>query len=842
MAMKYQHRVLSHLAHPTYEPKAVGPLAVELGFGEEMQAFKDALFALRDENKVAIDDDGIVTLPHLPDEGEMTGTFRGTQKGFGFVESNIKNADGDVFIPEEFTGGALSGDTVKIAFFRDKRREKRMGGFQKSFNGEVLEVLTRRRANFTGEIAKQGDTWLAYPDGKELTDPVVVRDAESKNVKPGDKVVLEIVAYPERGGPGALPEGVITKVLGEAGRPDVETAAVIAAYSLPESDFPEECVEQARRASRQFEMEIEAWKAKGADAFLEWDPTGRADITDTFIATIDPPDAKDYDDAISIRRLNEGETGYRGWELGVHIADVAHFIPAGSALDEEAYERGTSCYLPRLVIPMLPEVLSNGICSLQEGVPRFAKTAIMRYDERGRVRATGVQQSLIKSAKRMTYLEAQALIDGDQVEARKHAKTDTPYTEQLLQTLYEMNRLARTIQSRRKEQGMISLELPDVELIFDENGHVVDAEQEDDAYTHTLIEMFMVEANEAIARLFEKLKVPLIRRIHPEPLPGNVEHLQRAATVAGFKIPQSPGREEMQGLLDATRGTPAARAVHMAVLRTLTKAEYSPAQIGHFALASEAYAHFTSPIRRYPDLTVHRALSEYLRLTKNGVEVPNDDDAQEAIGKHLKDKKGCPDEQALAQIGRHCTTKEQNAEGAERELRQFLVLQLMAEKHIGDEFDAVVTGVNPRGVFVQLDKYLCDGLLQKEDLPGDITRDARPPRWQVDRKTGALVDANSGRSFNMGDRVRVVISAVDLQRRQMELTLADPEGRAAGKVKATGGLKLGGDPGAGGIAESGGGAGFRKMPGAQRRSAKSKRRDKGKSDFRDDRKGKGKRQ
>ncbi|MEM7755873.1 MAG: VacB/RNase II family 3'-5' exoribonuclease [Planctomycetota bacterium] len=839
MALKYKHRVLQHVSHPTYEPKAVGPLAVELGFGDHLQEFKDAVFALRDEHKIGIDDDGVVTLPSLPDEGEMTGVFRGTAKGFGFVESEVKTRDGDIFIPEQFTNGALSGDLVHISFVRDRRREKRMGTLGKSFSGEVIDVVQRKRTHFTGEIGKQGDTWLAWPDGKELTDPVVVRDAASKNVKPGLKVVLEIVAYPERGGPGALAEGVITKVLGEAGEPDVETAAVIAAYSLPENDFEDDCVQQAREASAQFDREIAAWREKGADAFLEWDPIGRADITDQFIATIDPPDAKDYDDAISIRRISKDEAGFDGWELGVHIADVAHFIPPGSTLDEEGYERGNSVYLPRLVIPMLPEVLSNGICSLQEGVPRFAKTAIMRYDQTGRVRQSGVQQSLIKSRKRMTYLEAQALIDGDEVEARKHAKTDTEYTDELRTTVREMNALARTIQARRKTQGMISLELPDVELVFDEDGNVIDAEQEDDAYTHTLIEMFMVEANEAVARLFEKLNVPLLRRIHPDPVPGDVEHLQKAATISGFKIPAKPSREEMQGLLDATRGTDASRAVHMAVLRTLTKAEYSPAHIGHFALASEAYAHFTSPIRRYPDLTVHRALAEYLLITKNGTEVPREDEDVEKLGKQLKGKKNCPDEATLQQIGRHCTSTEQNATGAERELRQLLVLQLLAEKHIGDTFDAIVTGINPRGVFVQLDKYLCDGMINKDELPGDVTRDAKPPRWQIDKRTGALVDANSGRSYNIGDRLKVVIGAVDLQRRQMDLQVADAEGRAAGKVKGNLGLKLG-DEGAGGIG-GGGGAGF-KMPGGKRRSAKSKRRDKGKKDYRGDRKDKGKRQ
>lgn len=843
MALRFTHRVLQHLNHPTYQPKALGPLAVELGFNTEMQAFKDAVFALRDEGKLGIDEDGIVTLPHMPNEGELTGTFRGSAKGFGFVIPDRKSADGDVFIPEHQTNGALSGDTVRIYFERDQRREKRLGTLQKQFAGEVLEVIERKRANFTGEIGKQGDTWLAYPDGKELTDPVRIRDASSKNVKPGDKVVLEIIEYGEG---GAMAEAVITKVLGEAGMPDVETQAVIAAYSLPDSEFEEDCVNQAREASREFDRQIDDWEKRGPEALNEAHRNGdgarRLDITDKFVATIDPPDAKDYDDAISITRLNKSETGYDGWEVGVHIADVAHFIPSGSPLDEEAFERGNSCYLPRLVIPMLPEILSNGICSLQEGVPRFAKTAWMRYDTQGKIRGEGVQQTLIKSNKRTTYLEAQALIDGDLEEAKKHAKTEPNYSEELIAVMREMNACARAIEGRRHRAGMISLDLPDVNLIFDEDGKVVDAEQEDDAYTHKLIEMFMVEANEVVARLFAKMDVPLIRRIHPDPVPGNVEHLQKAANVAGYKIPKAPTREEMQGLLDATRGKPAAKAVHMAVLRTLSKAEYSPAQIGHFALASGAYAHFTSPIRRYADLTVHRAIAEYLRLTDNGDSRPQSDNEWAALGKKLQNTRDCPSEETLVDIGHAITQTEQNAESAERELRQFLVLQLLAEKHIGDTMPGVVTGVTPKGVFIQIDKYLADGLIKKEDLPGDVTRDNKRPRWVMDPRTGGLVDANSGRSYKMGDMFDVVIVAVDLQRRQLELAVADPEGRAAGKVKAGGGLKLTLGDDAGGLGASEG-AGFKqKLPGGKRRSMKSKRRDKGKADHRGDRKDKGKRQ
>lgn len=811
MTLRYEARLKRHLAHESYTPQTIEELAAELRI-EDAAEFERAVKELARDGVVVINASGRVSLPSLSSSGgEITGVFRGNPKGFGFIHSDEKYREGDIFIPPDATGGALSGDRVRVAVSRERRR-----GDEHGFVGEVIEILKRKRAAFTGEIFRQGQQWLVQPDGRELTKPIIVRDAASKNVRPGDKVVVEIVEYPDG---DMLAEGVISRVLGEAGLPDVETQAVIAAYALPDLEFPEACMDQAREAAARFDEEIAAFQRDGERTLK-----GRLDLTNDFILTIDPPDAKDYDDAISIRRTEDG------WELGIHIADVAHFIPAGSPLDVEASDRGNSVYLPRLVIPMLPELLSNGICSLQEGVHRYCKSAFMAYDRQGNVKREGVGSTLIRSAKRLTYLEAQALIDGDETEARKHARTEPNYTPQLLEALKEMDALARAIQGRRHRQGMISLELPDVVLIYDENGRVIDAEREDNAYTHTLIEMFMVEANEVLARLFEGLRVPLLRRIHPEPTPGNTEDLRKTATVAGFKIPKNPTRKELQGLLDATRGTSAARAVHMAVLRTLTKAEYSPALIGHFALASGAYAHFTSPIRRYPDLTVHRALAEYLRHTNNGRNRPQGDDEKIELGKRMMSSPNCPHVQDLVEIGRHCTQKEQNAEDAEQQLRSFLVMQLLAD-HVGESYAGVVTGVSARGVFVQLDKYLADGMIKTSDLPGDVTRSNAMPNWRIDQKTGALVDVNSGRSFNMGDSVTVTIAAVDLAQRRMDLLITDAASRAGGKAK-TPTLRLG--QGGGGLGKADGG-GFDKggMTGSQRRSHKSKSRDKGKNHRRD---------
>lgn len=810
MSLKYEGRLLDHLAHERYVAADVDRLAEDLGIpDEEHEAFAAAVDDLVKRAVLVRDARGQLRLPEMPDE--ITGRFKKNPRGFGFVVPSRPYREGDLFIPPDAVGDALTGDTVRVEVLRGFRRGER------DTTGQIIEVLERKRTNFTGELTKRGGLWLVLPDGREMTNPIVVKDPAVKNATQGDKVSVEITRYATE--PNELAEGVIVKVLGEAGLPDVETQATIAAYNLP-GEFPRECVEQARAATLAFEEEVVRSAKQGYDRHT------RTDLTAEFICTIDPPDAKDYDDAISIRRTEFG------WELGVHIADVAHFIPPGSALDEEARERGNSCYLPRLVIPMLPEVLSNGICSLAEGVVRYCKSAFMTYDERGKIRTEHVGATAIKSAKRLTYLEAQALIDGDLREARKHAKTEPKYTDELIKALREMDKLARVIRDRRRKAGMIHLELPEVNLIFDDAGHVVDAEPEDNAFTHTIIEMFMVEANEVLARLFEGLDVPLLRRVHPDPTPGDVQDLRMAAKVAGFTIPKAPTRQELQSLLDATAGTPVARAVHTAVLRTLTKAEYSPALIGHFALASTAYAHFTSPIRRYPDLTVHRALARYLAHTDNGHARPKTEKERRTLGRRLLDEgrqKGVLDFDELIEIGRHCSDTEKNAESAEYSLRQFLVLQLL-EKHVGESFPGIVTGVTNAGVFVQLEKYLADGMIKTADLPTGNSSGGGGARWTIDQRSGALVHPPTGRSYSIGDKVQATIASIDLALRKMDLVITDAKSREAGKPRTlqpagrTKGERDEYD------AERGG-----RRTGADKRAARSKQRDKAKTEHRPER-------
>ncbi len=817
MPLRFKKRILSHIAHARYSPQSIEAMARDLRVEEEdVDAFRQAVEELASEGRILLNDQGHVLLP--PPGEEVVGVFRRNPRGFGFIRPRDPTAHGDFFVAPDDTQGAMTGDLVRARIRREPNRFVK--GERSPYSAVVVEVLERGRTSFTGELRKVGGRWLVFPDGDRLTDPVEVRDVGAKNATEGDKVLIELLRLPEA---GALGEGVIVRVLGQAGEPDVETAAVIASYDLKEA-FDEALLAQARDASLAFEEQL---------ARLEREPfeqvfPDREDLRSEFIVTIDPPDARDYDDAISISR--EGD----GWRLGVHIADVSHFVEQDSPLDLEARDRCNSTYLPRRVLPMLPELLSNGVCSLQEGVCRLTRSVFLRYDGRGEVTGKGFAGCLIRSAKRLTYLEAQALIDGDEEEAKKHAKTEPVYSEQLKRALREMDALAKRIRQRRRRAGMIHLNLPEVELLFDEAGRVVDAQPEDDAFTHTIIEMFMVEANEAAARLFEELGVPIIRRVHPEPPPGALEELAQFIRTLGLRLPKHPDRFDLQALLDSVEGTPRERAVHFAVLRALSPAEYLPAHMGHFALASEAYAHFTSPIRRYADLTVHRAIAAYLSLTRNGQEPPRKPNQKKALGRELARLPACPAEETLLEIAHKCTRREENSEEAERELRNLLVLELM-EQHIGDVFDGVVTGAANAGVFVQLNKYLVEGLIRLADLP-EVEKGVAP-RWKFDRSRGAVIEQKTGRSYKLGDTVRVVVSAVDLARRQMELLIPTEEAlKRAGVGKA---LKLGGT--GGGLAKAEG-AGFGAVrTGAQRRSRKSKARDRAKQDHRKERKAKGKR-
>ena len=681
-------------------------VAKALGVSSEDYAqFKRAFEELRRTGHVVMGERNLVGLPAM--SGRVIGTFRANARGFGFITPLEPNAHGDLFVPPDATAEAMTGDIVAARV----RRKGKSGG-QMQYRGEVVEILERAKNRFVGTLRKQKDSWIVQPDGSGFVEPITVDDVGAKGARHNDKVVVEILSYPTE---QYLARGVIVEVLGKSGQYESEIQSIIRQYHLP-SEFNQECSDEAHEAAGSFEPE---------------DIEDREDITGKVIVTIDPPDAKDFDDAISIEKDDKGN-----WVLGVHIADVSYFVKADSSLDVEAKERGNSVYLPGRVIPMLPEVLSNGVCSLQPGQKRFVKSAYLTYDGRGNILSRRFANSVMKSTERLTYQQADRILKG-------HKKDIKPEAVELVK---EMERLSRAIEKRRVEHGMLHLDLPETELIMDESGRVVDAEPADDSYPHTIIEMFMVEANDAVAGLLDSVNIGFMRRIHPEPDGISMKNLAMLVRAFGYNLPRNPDRRAIQDLLAAVKGTDSSFGVNLAVLRSFEKAEYAPLNVGHYALASTHYCHFTSPIRRYADLLVHRFLEFYLQ---NRMDLAKNSSV----------------EMDLTEIGKHISFTEQRAEDAERELKAVLILQMLSAR-INEELDCVVTGLTGFGVFVQSRKFGIEGLIRMDELG--------PDEWQYNQRGGCIEGRRTGRSIRMGQAMRVRIVSVNVPARQLNVSPVEP--------------------------------------------------------------------
>ena len=712
MAEIFKRSIIKLLRHADYKPMKLAQLSRALGVSSEDYAqFKLAFEKLRRAGHVVLGAGNLVCLPAL--SGQITGTFKANPKGFGFVTPLELSSHGDLFIPPPHTAGAMTGDIVAVKVVKKGKRAGQM-----RISGKVVEILQRAHNKFVGTLLKAAQGWMVQPDGTGFTEPISVDDVTAKNARGNDKVVVEILTYPtER----FLGRGVIVEVLGKAGRYESEINSIIRQYHLPEK-FDEDCFEQVRSA---------------ASSFNPAQPGKRDDISKKVIITIDPPDAKDFDDAISMEKDSSGNR-----VLGVHIADVSSFVLPDTPLDVEAKVRGNSVYLPGKTIPMLPEILSNGICSLQPGQKRFVKSVYLTYDSQGNVLSRSFANSIIRSTERLTYQDANKILKG-RTSGVKPA---------VVKLLKNMETLSRLIESRRRKDGMLHLDLPETELVMDKAGRVVDAVPADDSYPHTIIEMFMVEANEAAAWLLDGRNEPFMRRIHPEPDSLTIKNLAKLVRAFGFNMSRSPDRGEIQDLLAAVKGADCSFAVNLVVLRSFEKAQYSPLQIGHYALASGCYCHFTSPIRRYADLLVHRMLESYLQ----------------------KKRRQGPKQQDLTEIGKHISFTEQRAEDAERELQAVLILQML-KSHIGDELDCVVTGLASFGVFVQSTKFGIDGLISMADLGSD--------EFKYNQKSQCIVGLSSGSTVRLGQAIKVRIVSVNIGARQLNLCPVKSLKTAAKKKK-----------------------------------------------------------
>jgi ribonuclease R len=718
--MTTREKILAQMESHHYHPMKLRRLARFFDVAEEDYAeFRALVKRMISDGDIGVSIQGRLQLPPpeekpraRPHGRTVLGRFSQSQRGFGFVEPEAKDgptAGEDVFIPPEENLGAVTNDRVVAEV---------AGKSPRGYYGRIVEIRERGQTHFVGTyyVAEAGP--LVRPDGGILQQDFAVPDASSAGAKPKDKVVFEVVKYGLRGEPG---EAVITEVLGERGAPGVDTLVVIRQFELADK-FPPEVLAGARAAAERMN-----------DASLE----GRRDLTRETVITIDPFDARDFDDAISLTEHDDGTV-----TLGVHIADVSHFVPEGSALDAEARERGTSVYLPTKVLPMLPEVLSNGVCSLQEGRTRLTKSALMRLDAEGEPVEVELANSFIKSAKRLTYEEASAALED---------KTGG-LPPKVAELLGKMNRLAKKLLARRRRQGYLELDLPEVDLEFDDNGRVVAVHPEDTSFSHRIIEMFMVEANEAVARELDKAGMPYIRRIHPEPDDEAAEDLMHFAHSVGYALHNPRSRHELQSLLNAVRGKPEAYGIHLAVLRSLKRAEYSVKKEAHFALGSGAYCHFTSPIRRYPDLTVHRAFDLAVR----------DGGRKRKGGRHKPAlaEAADPATKSLVEIAAHSSETERRAEAAERELTKIKLLEYL-QTRVGDTFTGVITGVQQFGLFVESPELLIDGLVHISSLKDDT--------YRFDKRRWALIGSRTGRVLRVGSTLEVQIAAVNIRLRQLDL-------------------------------------------------------------------------
>ena len=708
MKSVFKQHILKYLAKCEHLPIKINTLATMLNVqDDDYPDFEAALEDLDRHGKIHLTRGRQIELPKM--KSTVIGTFRANPKGFGFVIPDDLNAHGDLFISPDNTANAMSGDLVEA-----RPMKKGYSRGVPRFNGVIVKVIKRGNTKVVGNLSKAGSQWVVIPDGKSFLHPIAVGDISAKNAKKDDKIAVEIIKYPTD---TSIAKGVITEVFGKAGQYDAEIQAIMVQFSLPDQ-FPRKCIDQARNA---------------ASVFESFDTSTRDDITDEVLITIDPPDAKDFDDAISLKKDADNN-----WVLGVHIADVSSFIPMDSPLDKEASQRGNSVYLPGKVIPMLPEILSNGICSLQPNEPRLTKSVYITYDKRGNVLGRSFANSLIKSKARLTYEQADDIIKGKAA----------GFPGEVVALMKDMDDLARAIEKRRTKNGMLHLDLPDTEIVMNDEGKVVDAHPADDSYPHKIIEMFMVEANEAVATLMDRFNIPFIRRIHPPPNNSKIKELGTFVRICGMKLPKNLDRSAIQDLLASVKGTDYSFAINTHVLKSLQKAEYAPLHIGHYALASTHYAHFTSPIRRYADLMLHRLLQCYLehRLNKIGLE--------EVIP-----------EVTLAEIGNHISFTEQNAVNAERELKNVLILELFSER-IGQEIEAVVSAVTGFGIFVQCLKYGIEGLIEFGDLGLD--------EWKCDNRKQAIIGLHSGKSIHLGDKITVKIVAVNVPARQLTLAPKEP--------------------------------------------------------------------
>jgi len=701
--MPYSELIGKLLKRKGASPMSAAEMAGKLGIAQaELPVFEANLETLEYSGKIAHVKGGRYTLPELA--GLVIGRLDVARSGFGFVVPlDRTRTPEDLYVAQRDMGSATEGDIVAAALVSGRGRQGQPAG-------RIAYIVKRNRTNFVGTYRRDTGEGTVIVDGGGAMREIRVPRLGKVKPQPGEKVVVEIESWPK---PGGRASGTVIEVLGPSADPTTDTVGVIREFNLPE-----EWSDAARAQAEAI-----------GDAVRPEDLAGRLDLRKRTVITIDPVHARDFDDAISIRRTNDG------WLLGVHIADVSEYARPGSPLDADAALRGTSVYLPTKVIPMLPHAISNGIASLRENEDRLTKTVIIRYNRNGEILGYEIHKSVIRSAKRMTYEQAADVLAG----RRPQGITLEPEIKELLSEAAE---LAHILEKRRLEAGMLELDMPEVEVEVDGAGEVTGIKPVTRDWSHKLIEMFMIAANEVIAEFMTARKLPHPRRAHEGPNAEDLQALKIFLTGMGFVVRDTADRYQLQDILKRAQGRPEAPLVNLAVLKSMKRAEYSAELKGHYALASPHYSHYTSPIRRYPDLVLHQVLDEFL------------------TGR-FDDERRRSWELRMPQVALWSSQTERRADEAEQELTKLKILRYL-ERNPQAEYEGIITGVKPFGIFVELSGLIVEGFVHISELPDR--------RMRYDLRGRRLVGSKKGTSLRLGDRVTVRIKAIDLAARKLDLT------------------------------------------------------------------------
>ena len=680
---------------------------------EDREALRLVLEALVEEGKITLSKRGKYSKgkPRV-----LTGTFQANARGFGFVLPDAEGEE-DLFIPEECKNGAFQGDQVEVLVTGYKEGGRR--------EGKILQILSHGIVHVVGLYQKSKGFGFVLPDDAHVEQDIFVAEADSKGANDGDKVVVELTSY----GDGAdekqkkngrvrrpkRPEGKVVEILGKAGEPGVDILSIIKAYDLP-LDFPEKVKNQAERVP---------------DAISEADMAGRLDLRMLQMVTIDGEDAKDLDDAVSLEM--DGEN----YKLGVHIADVANYVQENSALDREALKRGTSVYLVDRVIPMLPTRLSNGICSLNAKEDRLALSCLMTVNPKGEVIDHQIAETVICVNERMTYTSVAKILEEKDPEECQKYETLVPMFEQ-------MAKLSAILRESRKKRGSIDFDFPETKVILDENGKPVELKAYDRNVATKLIEDFMLLANETVAEEYFWREVPFVYRNHEAPDEEKIKSLSTFINNFGFHIHvgnQEVKPKEVQKLLAKIEDTPQEAMICRLALRSMKRAGYTPENLGHFGLAAKYYTHFTSPIRRYPDLQIHRIIKDVLRG-------------------RMKEEKAAHYEAILPEVTKHAGETERRADEAERETIKLKKTEYM-QQHLGEVYEGVISGVTRWGAYVELPNTV-EGLVHVSNMMDD--------HYEYVEDSYEMVGEHTGKTYRLGQPVKIKVLSVDKLSRTIDFT------------------------------------------------------------------------